>query len=74
MTTSPIGFIGLGNMGSPMVRCLAKAGYAVVAYDIRSGIAAALAEEAAAGGKIRAAASLPRMFSGWVAGRLLANL
>ena len=58
MTTSPIGFIGLGNMGSPMVRCLAKAGYAVVAYDIRSGIAAALAEEAAAGGKIRAAASL----------------
>ena len=29
-----IGFIGLGNMGSPMVRCLLTAGHAVVVQDI----------------------------------------
>ena len=29
-----VGFIGLGNMGGPMCRRLAEAGYAVVAFDI----------------------------------------
>ena len=55
---SPVGFVGLGNMGAPMVRCLAKAGHAVIAYDARDGIAAALAAEAANAGKVRVAASL----------------
>ena len=31
----PIGFIGIGNMGAPMVRCLAKAGHQVLIYDMR---------------------------------------
>lgn len=35
MAARPIGFIGLGNMGIPMVRCLAKAGWPVAAYDVR---------------------------------------
>ena len=42
-----IGFIGLGIMGKPMAKNLLKAGYPVVAYDIR---AEALAELTAAGG------------------------
>ena len=29
-----IGFVGLGNMGAPMVRALAKAGYRLTAFDI----------------------------------------
>ena len=29
-----IGFIGIGNMGGPMVRNLVKAGHAVKAYDV----------------------------------------
>jgi len=32
--TATIGFVGLGNMGEPMVRRLATAGYEVRAYDI----------------------------------------
>ncbi len=58
MPASPIGFIGLGNMGAPMVRCLAKAGHSVIAFDVRDGIAAALAAESASKKKVRAAASL----------------
>ena len=30
-----IGFVGLGNMGAPMARCLAKAGYGVMLHDLR---------------------------------------
>jgi 3-hydroxyisobutyrate dehydrogenase len=33
VTASRIGFVGLGNMGEPMVRRLASAGHAVRAYD-----------------------------------------
>jgi len=29
-----IGFIGLGRMGHPMARNLARAGYAIVAHDV----------------------------------------
>jgi 3-hydroxyisobutyrate dehydrogenase len=47
VVAAPIGFVGLGNMGVPMVRCLAKAGHKVLAYDSRSGVAAALAAEPA---------------------------
>ena len=49
-----IGFIGLGIMGKPMAKNLLKAGYPVVAYDIR---AEALAELTAAGA---AAGTSPR--------------
>ena len=31
-----IGFIGLGNMGGPMARRLADAGYDVMAFDINA--------------------------------------
>ena len=41
-----IGFLGLGNMGGPMARNLAKAGYVVNGYDI----AEAALERAVAGG------------------------
>ena len=42
----PVGFIGIGNMGAPMVRCLAKAGHTVLAYDVRAESAAAVAASA----------------------------
>ena len=41
-----IGFVGLGNMGAPMARNLAKAGHQVTAFDI---VPAALEAAAAAG-------------------------
>ncbi len=34
--TDPIGFIGLGKMGAPMVRCLAGAGHRIVGFDTSS--------------------------------------
>src|SRR5262245_64355839 len=34
MTNTEIGFIGLGRMGGPMARNLARAGYPVIAYDV----------------------------------------
>jgi 3-hydroxyisobutyrate dehydrogenase-like beta-hydroxyacid dehydrogenase len=34
MTTTEIGFIGLGRMGGPMARNLARAGYPMIAYDV----------------------------------------
>ena len=43
-----IGFIGLGNMGLPMVRNLLKAGHEVVGYDI---VASALDQAASAGAR-----------------------
>jgi len=42
-----IGFIGLGNMGAPMVRNLLKAGHAVSAFDVNPAAIAALAAEGA---------------------------
>ena len=32
-----IGFVGLGNLGSPMAQNIQKAGYSMVVYDIRKG-------------------------------------
>lgn len=55
MTT--IGFIGLGNMGAPMVRCLARAGITVRAYDLDSARAPALAAEPELAGRIVPATS-----------------
>lgn len=58
MASSRIGFVGLGNMGVPMVRCLAKAGHGVIAFDVRPGVAASLAAEPATLSNVEAAATL----------------
>ena len=58
MGTTAVGFIGLGNMGVPMVRCLAKAGHSVIAFDARPGVAQSLSDEAASGGRVQAANKL----------------
>jgi 3-hydroxyisobutyrate dehydrogenase len=36
MSDTPIGFIGLGNMGSRMARCVVAAGRPVLGYDVRA--------------------------------------
>ncbi|OBB10493.1 oxidoreductase [Mycolicibacterium setense] len=38
--SDPIGFIGLGNMGRPMMERLLKAGFPVVAFDVREDVRA----------------------------------
>ncbi len=43
-----IGFIGLGNMGRPMLRNLLKAGHKVRAYDVMAGVREAAREDGAA--------------------------
>ncbi len=40
-----VGFIGLGNMGAPMARHVAKAGFSVVVYDVEPSVRERLAEE-----------------------------
>ncbi|MDO5623061.1 MAG: 3-hydroxyisobutyrate dehydrogenase [Pseudomonadota bacterium] len=45
MTTPRIAFLGLGNMGGPMAVNLAKAGYAVHAFDLSSDACAKAAEQ-----------------------------
>lgn len=45
MSKATVGFIGLGNMGAPMVRNLAKAGYDVVLYDANHAVRDAVASE-----------------------------
>lgn len=54
-----VGFIGLGTMGAPMARNLAKAGYEVVVYDVDAAVRDRFAEEI--GGK---AAVSPADFAG----------
>lgn len=56
MAAEPIGFVGLGNMGVPMVRCLARSGFAVSAYDVRPQAGQALADLAP---RVQIAADLP---------------
>ena len=34
--STPIGFIGLGNMGAHMARNLVKAGHSVIVYDLNA--------------------------------------
>jgi 3-hydroxyisobutyrate dehydrogenase len=53
-----IGFAGIGNMGAPMVRCLAKAGLAVTGFDVRR---EALAPFATATPEISVAANLAEL-------------
>jgi 3-hydroxyisobutyrate dehydrogenase-like beta-hydroxyacid dehydrogenase len=45
--TVPVGFVGLGAMGTPMVEALLDGGYAVIVADVRPAAAAALAERGA---------------------------
>ena len=45
MSEATVGFIGLGNMGAPMVRNIAKAGYGVVLYDADHAVRDAVARE-----------------------------
>lgn len=49
MSTEPpiIGFIGLGNMGANMARCLQKAGYALFVHDLHESAAAQLVSHGA---------------------------
>lgn len=58
MATTTTGFIGLGNMGAPMVRCLARAGFAVRAFDIDPARTAALAAEPGLAGRVEAVSTL----------------
>jgi 3-hydroxyisobutyrate dehydrogenase len=44
VTAQQIGFVGLGNMGEPMVRRLAEAGHAVCGYDLAPQARARLAD------------------------------
>ena len=41
-----IGFVGIGNMGGPMVRCLAKAGFHVCMFDVNTQVTDAFGTEA----------------------------
>ncbi len=43
-----VGFVGLGNMGAPMVRNLAKAGFALTLHDANESVRDAIAEEVGA--------------------------
>lgn len=54
VSEGPIGFVGIGNMGAPMVRCLAAAGFDVVVFDQDHARAEALTQEA----KVTSAESL----------------
>jgi 3-hydroxyisobutyrate dehydrogenase len=45
MIAQRIGFVGIGNMGAPMVRCLVKAGHRVTAFDADQSKAKAVAAE-----------------------------
>lgn len=46
MTTSTLGFIGIGSMGKPMAQCLAKSGYRLLVHDANTEAAAAIADTA----------------------------
>ncbi len=41
----PVGFIGLGNMGTPMASRIAEGGYAVVVYDVNESLSSQLAQK-----------------------------
>ena len=58
MPEQKIGFIGVGNMGTPMAVNLVRAGYAVLAYDV---VPHGVAQVVAAGG--RSASSLAQVAS-----------
>lgn len=55
-----VGFVGIGNMGAPMVRCLVKAGRSVTIYDSNAEATAPFARQAG----IKIAQSLPTLAAG----------
>jgi 3-hydroxyisobutyrate dehydrogenase len=46
ITSGRVGFVGLGNMGMPMARHLAAAGYEVICFDASAAVMRAIAESA----------------------------
>ena len=42
-----VGFIGLGNIGTPMAQQIASAGFPLVVHDVRKDAAAALVQQGA---------------------------
>jgi 3-hydroxyisobutyrate dehydrogenase len=58
MAEQRVGFVGIGNMGAPMVRCLVKAGHLVTIYDTDAAKSRALAAESPA---IKTASTLPAL-------------
>jgi 3-hydroxyisobutyrate dehydrogenase-like beta-hydroxyacid dehydrogenase len=46
-TASPVGFVGLGAMGMPMVEALLDGGFPVIVFDVRAEAAEVLAERGA---------------------------
>jgi 3-hydroxyisobutyrate dehydrogenase len=60
-----IGFVGLGNMGGPMARNLAKAGHAVAVFDLVPGLVARCVEAgcAASGSAAEAARGADAVFT-----------
>lgn len=58
MAGADIGFVGIGNMGAPMVRCLVNAGHRVTIYDVRS---EALEPFRATANSVAIASSLPAL-------------
>ncbi|MEZ5842953.1 MAG: NAD(P)-dependent oxidoreductase [Hyphomicrobiaceae bacterium] len=54
-SSTDIAFVGIGNMGAPMVRCLAKAGFSITIYDVADASLAPFRNSAPA---IRVAGSL----------------
>lgn len=57
MAKDQVGFVGIGNMGGPMVRCLTKAGCNVMIYDANTAATAPFARET----KVKIAKSLPTL-------------
>lgn len=57
MAKNQVGFVGIGNMGGPMVRCLLKAGYGVMIYDANAAATAQFARDA----NVKIAKSLPTL-------------
>jgi 3-hydroxyisobutyrate dehydrogenase len=58
VSKKPIGFVGIGNMGGPMVRCLAKAGFHICIYDVNTKATAAFGTEV---GTVSIAPDLPSL-------------
>jgi 3-hydroxyisobutyrate dehydrogenase len=58
ISKKPIGFVGIGNMGGPMVRCLAKAGFHICIYDVNTKVTSAFGTQT---GTVSIAPDLPSL-------------
>ncbi len=59
MAALRIGFIGLGQMGVPMVRNLLRAGFAVTGFDLNAAAVSSLADQTGFSAARSAAVSPP---------------